>query len=71
MDETTAYLPGLSPIENKEVCARFDGGWLSSNGGVLVLHEIEKRLGLSARRASPAAWLIRAIRRARPTPTPT
>ena len=45
MDETTAYLPGLSPIENKEVCARFDGGRLSSDGGVLVLREIEKRLG--------------------------
>ncbi len=51
MDETTAYLPGLSPIENKEVCARFDGGRLSSDGGVLVLREIEKRLGLAARLA--------------------
>ena len=51
MDETTAYLPGLSPVENKEVCARFDGGRLSSDGGVLVLREIEKRLGLAARLA--------------------
>ncbi len=49
MNETTAYLPGLSPIENKELCARFDGGRLSSDGGVLVLREIEKRLGLAAR----------------------
>ncbi len=49
MDETTAYLPGLSPAENKELCARFDGGRLSSDGGVLVLREIEKRLGLAAR----------------------
>ncbi len=49
MDETTAYLPGLSPIENKELCARFDGGRLSSDGGVLVLRGIEKRLGLAAR----------------------
>ncbi len=52
MDETTVYLPGLSPIENKEVCARFDGGRLSSDGGVLVLCEIEKRLGLAACLAS-------------------
>ena len=52
MDETTAYLPGLSPIENKELCARFDGGRLSSDGGVLVLRGIEKRLGLAARLAS-------------------
>ncbi len=47
MDETTAYLPGLSPIENKELRARFDGGRLSSDGGVLVLREIEKHLGLA------------------------
>ena len=49
MDETTPYLPGLSPVEDKELCARFDGGRLSSDGGVLVLREIEKRLGLGAR----------------------
>ena len=30
MNETIAYLPGLSPVENKELCARFDGGRLSS-----------------------------------------
>ena len=51
MDETTAYLPGLSPVENKELCARFDGGRLSSDGGVLVLREIEKRLGIATRLA--------------------
>jgi len=51
MDETTAYLPGLSPVENKELCVRFDGGRLSSDGGVLVLREIEKRLGLATRLA--------------------
>ena len=43
MDETTAYLPGLSPVDDKEVCARFNGGRLSSDGGVLMLREIEKR----------------------------
>ena len=41
MDEITAYLPGLSPVENKELCVRFAGGRLSSDGGVLVLREIE------------------------------
>ena len=51
MDEITACLPGLSPVENKELCVRFDGGRLSSDGGVLVLREIEKRLGLAARLA--------------------
>ncbi len=51
MNEITAYLPGLSPVENKKVCARFDGGRLSSDGGVLMLREIENRLGLAARLA--------------------
>ena len=51
MDEATPYLPGLSPVESKELCARFDGGRLSSDGGVLVLREIEKRLGLAVRLA--------------------
>ena len=40
MNETTAYVPGLSPVENKELSARFDGGRLSSDGGVLMLRGI-------------------------------
>jgi len=44
MTETTAFLPGLSPIENHEIRARFDGGALSSDGGVLVLRELERQL---------------------------
>ena len=31
----------------KELCARFDGGRLSSDGGVLLLREIERRLGIA------------------------
>jgi Transposase DDE domain group 1 len=49
MDQTIASLPGLAAVENKELCARFDGGRLSSDGGVLLLRGIEKRLGLAAR----------------------
>jgi hypothetical protein len=45
MRETIAYLPGLSPVEKKKLCARFNGGRLSSDGGVLVLRGIEKHLG--------------------------
>ncbi len=41
----------MTPVENKELCARFDGGRLSSDGGVLMLRGIEKRLGLAARLA--------------------
>ena len=47
MNETIPYLPGLSPVGGKELCARFDGGRLSSDGGVLLLREIERRLGIA------------------------
>ena len=47
MNETIPYLPGLSPVEGKELCARFDGGRLSSDGGVLLFPGIERRLGIS------------------------
>jgi hypothetical protein len=47
MNETISYLPGLSPVAGKELCARSDGGRLSSDGGVLLLPGIERRLGIS------------------------
>lgn len=47
MNETIAFLPGLSPVAGKELCARFDGGRLSSDGGVLLFPGIEKRLGMA------------------------
>jgi len=52
MKETIPYLPGLSPVSGKELHARFDGGRLSSDGGVLLLREIENGLGLAERLAS-------------------
>ncbi len=42
--ETTPVLPGLSPVDGKPVVARFDGGHLSSDGGLVVLREVERRL---------------------------
>ena len=47
MMEATLFLPGLSPVGGKTISATFDGGTLSSNGGVLILREIEKKLGLA------------------------
>jgi hypothetical protein len=44
-------LSGLSPVCGKPVVARFDGGRLSSDGGVLLLAEIERRLGVADRLA--------------------
>ncbi len=37
MVDTTLLLPGLSPVNGKAVAARFDGGALSSNAGLLAL----------------------------------
>jgi hypothetical protein len=47
MVDPTLPLPGLSPVSGKAVAARFDGGELSSDAGVLVLREIESRLGIA------------------------
>jgi len=52
MVDPTLPLPGLSPIEGKEIVARFDGGRLSSDGGLLVLREIERRLKVADRLAA-------------------
>jgi hypothetical protein len=51
MNDATLSLPGLSPVCDKRVEVRFDGGLLSSDGGVLALREIEKRLGVADRLA--------------------
>ena len=52
MVDPTLPLPGLSPIAGKEVVARFDGGRLSSDGGLLLLREIERRLAVAERLAA-------------------
>jgi Transposase DDE domain group 1 len=53
--EATPALPGLSPVAGKPIVARFDGGQLSSNGGVLALREVEQRLGIADRLAACVA----------------
>jgi hypothetical protein len=52
MVDSTPLLPGLSPVQGKAIVARFDGGRLSSEGGVLALREIERRLGVADRLAA-------------------
>ncbi len=49
---STPALPGLSPVGGKPVIARFDGGHLSSDGGLLVLREVEQRLNVAGRLAA-------------------
>jgi len=51
MVDSTPLLPGLSPVQGKVIVARFDGGRLSSEGGLLALREIERRLGVADRLA--------------------
>jgi hypothetical protein len=51
MAEDAPFLPGLSPVGGKPVHVAFDGGRLTSDAGVLVLAEIERRLGLAERLA--------------------
>ena len=51
MAEHAPFLPGLSLVQGKPVHVTFDGGRLSSDAGVLVLAEIERRLGLAERLA--------------------
>jgi hypothetical protein len=41
MVDPTLPLPGLSPIEGKEIVARFDGGRLSSDGGLASKKVVE------------------------------
>ncbi len=47
MNETIPYLPGLPPVGGKELYARFDGGRLSPDGGVLLRRAIKRRLGIA------------------------
>jgi hypothetical protein len=52
MSDHAPFLPGLSPVGGKPVHVAFDGGRLTSDAGVLVLAEIDRRLGLAERLAS-------------------
>jgi hypothetical protein len=51
MAEHAPFLPGLSPVRGKPVHLAFDGGRLTSDAGVLLLAEVERRLGLAERLA--------------------
>jgi hypothetical protein len=53
--ETTAALPGLSPVADKPIVAAFDAEGFSTSGGLLTLREIEQRLALAPRLAAPIA----------------
>lgn len=48
----TPSLPGLTSVGGKPIIARFDGGSLSSDGGLVALREGEARLGVARRIAA-------------------
>src|ERR1700687_849999 len=52
MNDPMLPLPGLSPVGGKRVVVNFDGGLLSSDGGILVLREVEQRLRVADRMAA-------------------
>jgi hypothetical protein len=51
MAENAPLFPALSPVGGKPVQVAFDGGRLTSDAGVLVLAEIERKLGIAERLA--------------------
>jgi hypothetical protein len=52
MNDPMLPLPGLSAVSGKTIVAKFDGGLLSSDGGIVVLREVEQRLRLADRMAA-------------------
>jgi len=52
MDEDTVLPFDLPAVARKKVSVAFDGGTLSSDSGVLLLREVERRLGIAARLAA-------------------
>ena len=49
--ESTPKLPGLCPVGGKTIEARFDGACRSSDGGLLAVREVERRLAIASRLA--------------------
>ena len=51
MDQDNQKSFALPAVAGKKVSVGFDGGMLSSDGGVLMLRDVERKLGLAARLA--------------------
>ena len=52
MEKGTRILPGLPAVAGKPVHGRFDGGRLTSDGGILLLAAVEQRLKIAERLAA-------------------
>jgi hypothetical protein len=51
MADDASFLPGLSPVAGEPVHVAFDGGRLTSDAGVVLLAEIERKLSMAERLA--------------------
>jgi hypothetical protein len=52
MNDRLLPLRGQSSVSGKTIVAKFDGGLPSSDGGIMVLREVEQRLGVADRMAA-------------------
>ena len=68
MTENNLLSFALPAVRRKKVVAAFDGGRLTSDGGVVLLAEAERRLGLWPTRSNhwPTGLAARARRRPGP-----
>jgi hypothetical protein len=44
--ECSQFVFGFHPLKQREIRAQFDGGAITSDGGCLLLREVEKRVGI-------------------------
>lgn len=69
MTDDTIPLFSFPAVEGKKITAAFDGGRMSSDGGVMLLSLAERRLGVAS--VWRAAFPIVAIPGGSPTRSPT
>ena len=51
--ECNQFVFEFHPLTRREIRAQFDGGAISSDGGGLLLREVEKRIGILRQFAVP------------------
>ena len=51
MSDDTISLFGFPAVDRKKLIAAFNGGRITSDGGVLLLGAVERRLGIAAKLA--------------------
>jgi len=51
--ECKQFVFGFHPQKRREIRAQFDGGAITSDGGGLLLREVEKRIGILRQFAVP------------------